>query len=83
MINKRLEDIIKEAVQTKVISRITYQEREDLGKLYKEHTGEDLEILCNACIMKACNKLYKIYDNEQEKNIKSRRGRNGSHTRRN
>ena len=32
----RIKEIISEAVQTNSITRITYQEREALGRIYKE-----------------------------------------------
>ena len=48
----RIKEIISEAVQTNSITRITYQEREALGRIYKELTGEDADILCSACLRK-------------------------------
>lgn len=79
----RIKDIVTEAVQTSTITRITYQEREALGRIYKELTGEEPDILCNACLLKMCNKINSLRYGEKQKKSKSHRGRNGGNLRRN
>ena len=70
----RIKDIINEAVLTNSISLITYQEREALGRIYKELTGENADILCSACLIKICNKIKNLGYGKSNKNKKSRRG---------
>lgn len=69
----RIKEIISEAVQTNSITRITYQEREALGRIYKELTGEDADILCSACLIKMCNKIKILSDGNKKQKGKSRR----------
>ena len=70
----RIKEIISEAVQTNSITRITYQEREALGRKNKELTGEDADILCSACLIRMCNKINILGYGEKKKKSKSRRG---------
>lgn len=70
--DNRIKEIISEAVQSNVISRITTKEREQLTVIYKEMTGEQVNPNCNACIIKICfvinNKNNKGYDRIKKRN---------------
>lgn len=72
--DSRIKEIISEAVQSNVISRITTKEREQLATIYKEMTGEQVNPNCNACIIKICylinNKNKEDNDNRRSKKRK-------------
>lgn len=65
--NDRLKEIVKEAVQTTTISRITWDERVALAALYKAQTGEVVDVLCNACIMKICFTLKDMFNGKRNR----------------
>lgn len=77
----RIMAIIEEGAKTLSIGRITSDEKEILGILYKEHTGEDLNLYCGGCLVGACvaiyNKLFKNSTNENEKRKQKRNGKGG------
>ena len=75
--NPRIYAIIEEGAKTLSISRITSDEKEILGILYKEHTGEDLNLFCGGCLVGACVALYNKFSNIKTNETTKRRKKRG------
>lgn len=59
MTDKRLMEIINEATQQQTISRITWEERQEMAEIYKKITGEQVNPSCNACMIKISYEINK------------------------
>lgn len=72
MLSDRINEIINEATLQQTISKITWDERQELSKIYKDITGENINPSCNACIIRIC---YEI-KNQLKTNNDGKRKRN-------
>lgn len=72
MADKRLMEIINEATRQNTISRITWDERQEMAEIYKKITGEQVNPSCNACIIRMC---YEINKHLKEIEHENRRGK--------
>jgi len=73
-ISKRISEIVAEATGNNTISRITSDEREEIGRIFENLTGSKIDSWCNVCIIQAC---YLIKNNnpivgEIKKNTKTK-----------
>lgn len=59
MTDERLREIINEATQQQTISRITWEERQEMAEIYKKITGEQVNPSCNACMIKISYEINK------------------------
>lgn len=73
MNDTRLNEIIKEAITTQTISRITSDERKYLSDLYFKLTGEKVNQNCNACIIRICYKINSVNIENHGSNTKQNR----------
>jgi hypothetical protein len=71
MTDGRLREIINEATQQQTISRITWEERQEMAEIYKKITGEQVNPSCNACMIKISyeinKQLNKVKDGNKRK----------------
>ena len=49
-----LISIIKQASTNYTIDYISYEQKQELAKMYMEHCGKVLDMLCPRCIITAC-----------------------------
>ena len=59
-ITPRIKEIAEEAAENMTISLINSDERKQLADIYREGTGDEIDIWCEACVFKAA--LY-VYNN--------------------
>jgi hypothetical protein len=54
-----LISIIKQASTNYTIDYISYEQKQELAKMYMEHCGKSLDMLCPRCIITACIEISK------------------------
>lgn len=60
-----IKDVLEEAYKTHSISLITYEQKQEIAKMYQESFGEKLQTNCPRCVISGCIRLYnyKIQNN--------------------